>query len=150
MVKESKVCMSDDEFVPQWKHYEQLMFLRGCWDQDVAVDDLPLSPLTPHEETQSVHASPGLITSFLPNISTCSSSPCHSSSSCIPSAMIVKCYWTEERERLLIAFYSGNQQHWIQIFNSYMLLQGSWYRKTNLMTLLLLLLCLHRAQLSVE
>lgn len=128
MVKASKVCRSNDVFVPQWKHYEQLMFLRGCWDRDVCVDDLPLSPAPlPQEEPQSVHTSQGRITSFLPSLST-------SSSSCVPSSTMVKCFWSEERERVLIAFYSGKQQqqHWLQFPNWYMLLQRDWYRKTNL------------------
>lgn len=101
MVKASKVCNPDDEFVPQWKHYHQLMFLQGCWDQDdAAACDPPLSPLAaPQEEGQAVLASPGLIISFLPTPST--------SSSCVPSSVMIKCYWTEERERALISFYSG-------------------------------------------
>lgn len=103
MVKASKVCRSDDVFVPQWKHYQQLMFLQGCWDQDDGPDDAPLSPLTvPQEDSQPVLTSPGLIISFLPTPSTSSSSPCVSSNA-------IKCYWTEERERAVIAFYSGNQ-----------------------------------------
>ncbi|XP_040914103.1 uncharacterized protein LOC121195019 [Toxotes jaculatrix] len=110
MVKASKVCRSDDVFVPQWKHYQQLMFLQGCWDQDDSVDDQPLSPLTlPQEETQSVLTSPGLIISLLPTPST--SFPSTSSSS-VPSNMMVKCYWTEERERSLIAFYSEHNCLW--------------------------------------
>lgn len=104
MVKASKVCRSDDVFVPQWKHYQQLMFLQGCWDQDDSSEDPPLSPLTvPQEESQPVLPSPGPIISVLPTPST------STSSSCVPSNMIVKCYWTEERERALIAFYSGKQ-----------------------------------------
>ncbi|XP_037609575.1 uncharacterized protein LOC119478725 [Sebastes umbrosus] len=109
MVKASQVCRSDDVFVPQWKHYQQLMFLQGCWDQDDGPDDQPPSPLTvPQEESQPVVTSPGLIISFLPTLST--SSP--SSSSCIPSNMMIKCYWTEERERALIAFYSEHNCLW--------------------------------------
>lgn len=105
MVKASKVCRSEDVFVPQWKHYQQLMFLQGCWDQDDGPDDLPVSPQTvSQEESQPVLTSPGLIISFLPTPSTSSPS---SSSSCVPANMMVKCYWTEERERSLIAFYSG-------------------------------------------
>ncbi|XP_029301330.1 uncharacterized protein LOC115017201 [Cottoperca gobio] len=105
MVKASKVCRSDDVFVPQWKHYQQLMFLQGCWDQDEGPDDQPISPLTvPQEESQPVVSSPGLIISFLPTMST--------SPTCIPSNMMVKCYWTEERERALIAFYSEHHCLW--------------------------------------
>ncbi|XP_040012873.1 uncharacterized protein LOC120806144 isoform X2 [Xiphias gladius] len=110
MVKASKVCRSDDVFVPQWKYYQQLMFLQGCWDHDDGVDDQPLSPLTlPQEETQSVLTSPGLIISFLPTPSTSFPS---TSSSCVPTNMMVKCYWTEERERALIAFYSEHNCLW--------------------------------------
>lgn len=109
MVKASKVCRSDDVFVPQWKHYQQLLFLQGCWDLDDGPGDPPLSPLTvPQEESQPVLTSPGLIISFLPTTSTSSPSS-SSSSSCVPSNMMVKCYWTEERERALITFYSGKQ-----------------------------------------
>ncbi|XP_071321816.1 uncharacterized protein [Trachinotus anak] len=106
MVKASKVCRAEDVFVPQWKHYQQLMFLQGCWDQDSCVDEQPLSPLPlPQEETQSVPTSPGLIISFLPTPST--SFPSTSSSN-----MMVKCHWTEERERALIAFYSEHNCLW--------------------------------------
>ncbi|XP_041816665.1 uncharacterized protein LOC121623461 [Chelmon rostratus] len=110
MVKASKVCRSEDVFVPQWKHYQQLMFLQGCWDQDDGPDDLPVSPQTvSQEESQPVLTSPGLIISFLPTPSTSSPS---SSSSCVPANMMVKCYWTEERERSLIAFYSEHNCLW--------------------------------------
>ncbi|KAF1377216.1 hypothetical protein PFLUV_G00198340 [Perca fluviatilis] len=106
MVKANKVCRSDDVFLPQWKHYQQLMFLQGCWDQDDGPDDQPLSLLTvPQEESQPILTSPGLNISCLPTLST-------SSSSCIPSTMMVKCYWTEERERALIAFYSEHNCLW--------------------------------------
>ncbi|XP_042365316.1 uncharacterized protein LOC121959863 [Plectropomus leopardus] len=106
MVKASKVCRSDDVFVPQWKHYQQLMFLQGCWDQEDGLCDPPLSPLTvPQEDSQPVLTSPGLIISFLPNQST-------SSPSCVPTNMMVKCFWTEERERALIAFYSEHSCLW--------------------------------------
>ncbi|XP_044029270.1 uncharacterized protein LOC122865219 isoform X2 [Siniperca chuatsi] len=107
MVKASKVCRKDDVFVPQWKHYQKLMFLQGCWDQDDSPDDPPLSLLTvPQDESQPVLTSPGLIISFLPTPST------SSSSSCVPSNMMVKCYWTEKRERALIAFYSEHNCLW--------------------------------------
>ncbi|XP_035464698.2 uncharacterized protein LOC118285282 [Scophthalmus maximus] len=118
MVKASKVCRSDDVFVPQWKHYQQLMFLQGCWDPDddggVDDDDVePLSSLTlPQEETQSVLSPPGMIVSFLPN-QTASFPSTSTSSSCFPTSnMMVKCYWTEERERALIAFYSEQSCLW--------------------------------------
>nr|XP_020456874.1 uncharacterized protein LOC109960836 isoform X2 [Monopterus albus] len=107
MVKASKVYRSGDVFVPQWKHYQQLMFLQGCWDQD-GVDELPLSPLTtPQEEIKSVLTSPGLIIPFLPSLNTSSTS-----SSSIPTNMMIKCYWTGKRERDLIAFYSEHSCLW--------------------------------------
>lgn len=106
MVKASKACNSDDVFVPQWKHYQQLMFLQGCWDQDDGTDEPPLSPLmVPQEESQPVLTSPGLIISFLPTTSTPSTSV--PTSSCVSSNVVIKCFWTEERERALISFYSG-------------------------------------------
>ncbi|XP_054468167.1 uncharacterized protein LOC129102177 [Anoplopoma fimbria] len=105
MVKASEACQSDGLFVPQWKHYEQLMFLRCCWDQDGGPDELPPSP-SPQEESRPVVSSPGLIVPLLPALST--STP----SSCIPSNTPVKCYWTEERERVLIAFYSEHDCLW--------------------------------------
>ncbi|KAM7369374.1 hypothetical protein PAMP_013646 [Pampus punctatissimus] len=112
MVRASKVCGSDDVFVPQWKHYQQLMFLQGCWDVDDGVDVPPLSPqppIVPQEESQPVLTSPGLIISFLPTPSTSSPS---STPPCIPSNMVVKCYWTDERERALIAYYSEHNCLW--------------------------------------
>ncbi|XP_073334595.1 uncharacterized protein [Pagrus major] len=109
MVKASKVCRTEDVFVPQWKHYQQLMFLQGCWDHEDGADDPPLSPLiVPQEENQPVHTS-GSIFTFIPTPAT-SSLP--SSSSCVPSNMMIKCYWTEERERALIAFYSEHSCLW--------------------------------------
>ncbi|CAK6978014.1 uncharacterized protein LOC128380654 [Scomber scombrus] len=110
MVKASKVCGSNDVFVPQWKHYQQLMFLQGCWDLDDGADVQPLSPpIVQQEESRPVLPSPGLIISFLPTPSTSSPS---STSPCIPSNMMVKCYWTDERERELIAFYSEHSCLW--------------------------------------
>jgi len=103
MVTASKVVSSDDVFVPQWKHYQQLMFLQDSWDKDGDADEPQLSP---QEESQPVLTSPGLIISFLPTPSTSSNS---TSSSCIPTNLMVKSYWTEERERALISFYSGQQ-----------------------------------------
>ncbi|XP_059214579.1 uncharacterized protein LOC131992884 [Centropristis striata] len=108
MVKANKVCRSDDVFVPQWKHYQQLMFLQ---DQEESPDDRPLSPLTiSQEENQPVVSSTGLIISFLPTTST--SSPSSSLSSCIPPNLMVKCCWTEERERAVIAFYAEHSCLW--------------------------------------
>ncbi|XP_041825447.1 uncharacterized protein LOC121629752 [Melanotaenia boesemani] len=110
MVKESKVCNSDDVFVPQWKHYQQLTFLLGSLDQDDGADELPTSPLiVPKEENQPVLTSPELIISFLPTLSTSSTS---TSSSCIPANATIKSYWTEERERVLISFYSDHSCLW--------------------------------------
>ncbi|XP_028273287.1 uncharacterized protein LOC114443450 [Parambassis ranga] len=110
MVKASKVCNSDDVFVPQWKHYQQLMFLQGCCDQDDSADGPPLSPLiVSQEESQSVLPSSGLIISFLPTPSTSTTS---TTSSSVPSSILVKCYWTEERERALISFYAEHSCLW--------------------------------------
>ncbi|XP_047424948.1 uncharacterized protein LOC124996201 [Mugil cephalus] len=111
MVIASKACNSDDVFVPQWKYYQQLMFLQGCWDQDDGTDEPPLSPLmVPQEENEPVHTSPGLIISFLPTTSAPSTSI--PTSSCISSNVVVKCFWTEERERALISFYSEHSCLW--------------------------------------
>ncbi|XP_034402768.1 uncharacterized protein LOC117740455 [Cyclopterus lumpus] len=99
MVKASEVCRSDDVFVPQWKYYEQLMFLRGCWDRDGGPDDRPPSPSPPpvlQEDNRLVVSAPLLPTP----------------SSCVPSNGPGKCYWTEERERMLIAFYSEHDCLW--------------------------------------
>ena len=96
LVRASRVC--DHVFEPQWKYYEQLMFLQGCWEQDAGVEE-QLQLTLPQEDT------PGLIISSLPNPPTSFPS---TSSSCVPSNMLLKCYWTEERERALITFYCGN------------------------------------------
>ncbi|XP_072228396.1 uncharacterized protein [Leuresthes tenuis] len=106
MVTASKVASSEDVFVPQWKHYQQLMFLQDSWDKDGDADEPQLSP---QEESQPVLTSPGLIISFLPTPSTSSNS---TSSSCIPTNLMVKSYWTEERERALISFYSEHSCLW--------------------------------------
>ncbi|XP_026152425.1 uncharacterized protein LOC113124163 isoform X2 [Mastacembelus armatus] len=80
----------------------QYKMVKGCWDQNVGDDDPRLSPLTiPQEENQPVLISPGQISSF----ST-------ASSACVPSSMMVKCYWTEDRERVLIAFYAEHSCLW--------------------------------------
>lgn len=85
----------EDGFIPQWKHYQQLMFLQACCDQEDGADE---TPSVPREENHFPLSSPGLIVSFL-------SPP--SSSSCVPSGIIGRCFWTEERERKLISFYEG-------------------------------------------
>ncbi|KAM3600018.1 uncharacterized protein V6R79_015832 [Siganus canaliculatus] len=109
LVKASRMCQSGDVFVPQWKHYQQLMFLQGCWDQDDSLDDPPLSPLiTLQEESQTVPSTQEPVFSFLPIPATTSTS----SSSAVPSNMIIKSFWTEERERELIAFYSEHSCLW--------------------------------------
>lgn len=102
MVQASKG--SEDVVLPQWKHYQQLMFLQGCPDQD----DLPLSPPhVPEKGPQSVVSSQGTNTCFVPSL------PTSSSSSCLPSHTMIKCVWTDERERVLITFFSGKQLHYI-------------------------------------
>lgn len=97
-VKASKGCRSEDVFVPQWKHYQQLTFLQDCWDQEDNPEEPPPSPLiVPQEDNHPTLTPPGLISSFLPSPSTSST----------PST--VKSRWTEDRERALIAFFNGNQ-----------------------------------------
>ncbi|CAJ1071098.1 uncharacterized protein LOC117830886 [Xyrichtys novacula] len=106
MVKASKACRSDDVFVPQWKHFQQLMFLH-----EDGLDRLPSPLIVSQEESKPVHKPLGLITAFLPS-QMISPSP-SSSSSCVPSNnMTVKCFWNEERERALIAFYSDHGCLW--------------------------------------
>nr|XP_046231029.1 uncharacterized protein LOC124051575 isoform X2 [Scatophagus argus] len=84
----------------------QRQYKMGCWDLDDGPDEAPLSPLVSQEENQSDLTSPGPIISFLPALST------SSLSLCVPCNMTVKCYWTEERERALIAFYSEHKCLW--------------------------------------
>lgn len=99
MVKESQECQSGDTLVPQWKHYQQLMFLQSCGDQEESTDDLPpSSPATSQGASQSILPSSGPV-----------SFPPRRSASSVPSTVMVKNYWTEERERALIAFYSGKR-----------------------------------------
>ncbi|KAG7498881.1 hypothetical protein JOB18_022975 [Solea senegalensis] len=105
MVKASKVCGTQDVFVPQWKHYQQLMFLQGCWEQEEGADEPP-SPLSlPQDESLSVLTSSGAVISFIPKAIT-------SSSSCVSSSLTVKCCWTEEKERELIDFYAEHGCLW--------------------------------------
>ncbi|KAK5852453.1 hypothetical protein PBY51_023921 [Eleginops maclovinus] len=103
IVKASAVCGSDDVLVPQWKHYQQLLFLQGCWEQEGGAEVLR-SPLTTPQEESQPPLSPPLILSFLPTTST--------SPPCILPNMMLKGFWTEERERALIAFYSEHQCLW--------------------------------------
>ncbi|XP_068429468.1 uncharacterized protein [Clinocottus analis] len=102
MVKASEACRSDDVFVPQWKYYEQLMFLRGCWDRDGSPDDQPPSPAS------ALRDDARLVVSALRPLAPLRPAP----SSCLPSNAPVKCSWTEERERMLIAFYSEHDCLW--------------------------------------
>lgn len=128
MVRASKECRSN-MFVPQWKHYQQLMFLQGCSEQDDEgggaddIDDqaLSLQPLTlPQEEEEEVVCSQSdqpasvILASILPIPALSFSS---SSSHMVSSKMLVKCFWTEERERALISFYSGKSFSLLQFEN---------------------------------
>ncbi|XP_034047321.1 uncharacterized protein LOC117528857 isoform X2 [Thalassophryne amazonica] len=93
LVKASETCSPDRVFMPQWKHYQQLMFLQGSLDQEDATDDLPPrppSPLTVQKEEKQL----------IPIVS----SPL--------SSNMIKCYWTEEREHMLIFFYSEHSCLW--------------------------------------
>ncbi|XP_078811702.1 uncharacterized protein LOC101159687 isoform X8 [Oryzias latipes] len=94
LVRASRQGGVDEAFVPQWKHYQQLLFLQGCWDQDAAADQPEDGLLTS-----------GLVVSYLPTSSAFTSSG-------IPSNIMVKCFWTEERERTLILFYSEHSCLW--------------------------------------
>lgn len=101
MVKASKEVNSEEEFVPQWKYYQQLMFLQSCWDQDHNPEQPPLSPPSgPPEVSQLLLSSPP----------SASSPAATTSSSCLPS--MIKCYWTEEQESALISFYSEHDCLW--------------------------------------
>ncbi|RVE65467.1 hypothetical protein OJAV_G00116680 [Oryzias javanicus] len=103
LVQASRRCSVDEVFVPQWKHYQQLLFLQGCWDPDDAADQSPLAAQP--DDCQHVLTS-GLVASYLPTSST------FTSSSSVPSSVMVKCFWTEERERTLILFYSEHSCLW--------------------------------------
>ncbi|XP_015247221.1 PREDICTED: uncharacterized protein LOC107095584 [Cyprinodon variegatus] len=89
-------------FIPQWKHYQQLMFLQACCSQEDPANNTP--PMVPKEENQFPLTSPALL-SFLP-------SPSSSSSSCAPSGVVGRCFWTEEKERELISFYAEHGCLW--------------------------------------
>ncbi|XP_029025708.1 uncharacterized protein LOC114867296 [Betta splendens] len=101
MVKASKGLGSEDAFVPQWKYYQQMMFLQGSSDQGVWVDDLPPSPPDVPE------AAPQPVSSCFPPSVSASAAP-----SCVLSGMMIKCVWTEERERVVIAFFSEHSCLW--------------------------------------
>ncbi|XP_029941545.1 uncharacterized protein LOC115383492 [Salarias fasciatus] len=93
LAKAMKQVDSEQDFVPQWKYYEQLMFLQGSWDQDDDPGPSPPSLLTscaPQEVSQQLAAA--------------------ASSSYSPSP--ARCYWTEEQERALISFYSEHSCLW--------------------------------------
>ncbi|XP_029985301.1 uncharacterized protein LOC115415805 isoform X2 [Sphaeramia orbicularis] len=91
-----------DVFQPQWKHYQQLMFLL----QDD--DEPPPSPQTRPQEEEAPPTSPGIVPSFLHTTS--ASLP--GSAPCDTFNVAVKCYWTEERERQLISFYADHRCLW--------------------------------------
>ncbi|CAG5867121.1 unnamed protein product [Menidia menidia] len=104
MVRASQVVGQDEVFVPQWKHYQQLTFLLGSWDQD---DDS--EGLQAQEESPPALPSPGLVISFGPNTSaSLNASP----SSSAPSSVSAKSCWTEEKERWVISFYSEHSCLW--------------------------------------
>ncbi|KAM9735522.1 uncharacterized protein ACNS7B_014727 isoform 2-T3 [Menidia menidia] len=103
MVRASQVVGQDEVFVPQWKHYQQLTFLLGSWDQD---DDS--EGLQAQEESPPALPSPGLVISFGPNTSALNASP----SSSAPSSVSAKSCWTEEKERWVISFYSEHSCLW--------------------------------------
>ncbi|XP_074545753.1 uncharacterized protein LOC141804993 isoform X2 [Halichoeres trimaculatus] len=92
------------------RQYKMVKASKSSWDHEDCFDRLPPSPIVPQEESQPVLNPPGHAMTFLLNQST-SSSP-SPSSSCVPSSMVVKSFWTEERERMLIAFYSDHSCLW--------------------------------------
>ncbi|XP_024865522.1 uncharacterized protein LOC108245751 isoform X2 [Kryptolebias marmoratus] len=109
MFRASRACGSDDVFVPQWKHYQQLMFLQGCWDQDNGLDEPPPPPLLAPASPLDVTPEDSQPSSFLPSLSTSSAS----------SGVLVKSYWTEERERALIRFYEEHGCLWSKKSENY-------------------------------
>ncbi|XP_049593156.1 uncharacterized protein [Syngnathus scovelli] len=99
---------SPDVFVPQWKHYQQLMFLQAAGLE--ACNDAPLqSSLIVSQESPHVLTNPGLIISILPPETSTTTT---SSSSYILSNMVAKSLWTEEKERELIDFYAAHSCLW--------------------------------------
>lgn len=112
-VKASEVC-GPDVFVPQWKYYQQLMFLQAAG----GLDDCKNAPLrssliVSQEESEHVLTSPGLIISILPPESSRQTTTTTSSPSYILSNMVAKSLWTEEKERALIDFYAGKSTRFI-------------------------------------
>ncbi|XP_077441427.1 uncharacterized protein LOC144063594 isoform X2 [Vanacampus margaritifer] len=107
-VKASEVVGSD-VFVPQWKYYQQLMFLQTAGLDDCNDAPLQSSLIVSQEESQHVVTTPGLIISILPPES---STTTNSSSSYILSNMVAKSFWTEEKERALIDFYAEHSCLW--------------------------------------
>ncbi|XP_016894146.2 uncharacterized protein LOC103389356 isoform X2 [Cynoglossus semilaevis] len=102
----------------------QRQYKMGCSEQDDEgggaddIDDqaLSLQPLTlPQEEEEEVVCSQSdqpasvILASILPIPALSFSS---SSSHMVSSKMLVKCFWTEERERALISFYSDHDCLW--------------------------------------
>ncbi|KAM9840949.1 uncharacterized protein ACBR49_014474 isoform 2-T2 [Aulostomus maculatus] len=85
----------------------QRQYKMACNDLDDSVDIQPQSPLTVQQkESQPALTSPGLVVSFLQPLTSISSS------SCTPPNMLVKCFWTEEKERALIDFYYDHSCLW--------------------------------------
>ncbi|XP_077478407.1 uncharacterized protein LOC144090621 [Stigmatopora argus] len=107
-VKASEVDGSDT-FIPQWKHYHQLMFLQAAGLDDCTDAAMQTSLIVSQEQTQHLASAPGLIISILPPESSNTSA---SSSSCILSNVVAKSFWTEEKERALIDFYSEHSCLW--------------------------------------
>ncbi|XP_061554245.1 uncharacterized protein LOC133413642 isoform X1 [Phycodurus eques] len=107
-VKGSVVCGSD-VFVPQWKYYQQLMFLQAAGLDDCTDAPLQSSLIVSQEESQHVLTTPGLIISILPPESPTTTTL---SSSCILSNMVAKSFWTEEKECALIDFYAEHCCLW--------------------------------------
>ncbi|XP_060931722.1 uncharacterized protein LOC133007535 [Limanda limanda] len=96
LVRASRVCRLEHVFEPQWKHYEQLMFLQGCWETDAGVEEEQPLQTPPQEEAQVISSLPNTPTSF-PSTS---------------SNMQLRCHWTEETERALISFYCEHSCLW--------------------------------------
>ncbi|XP_057675848.1 uncharacterized protein LOC130906011 [Corythoichthys intestinalis] len=107
-VKASEVDGSDT-FVPQWKYYQQLMFLQAAGLDDCIDTPPQTSLIVSQEDSQHVVSTPGLIISILPPESSTTTT---SSSPCILSNVVAKSFWTDEKERALIDFYSEHNCLW--------------------------------------